>query len=191
MARTTAKTKGKGTQDAVALLKEDHEKMRDLLDELEEAAGKDGESAGQLVETIQNELKVHTTIEEEIFYPAFRDAANKKDDSKLYYEAVEEHHVVDMVLPELDADGGGSPEFAAKAKVLKDLVEHHADEEEKEMFPRAKKLFEKEELMSLGERLRQRKSELAAEDGGKGSAKASKTDEIQGAGEGDEDEDEE
>src|SRR5215471_391641 len=157
MARTTAKTKGKGTQDAVALLKEDHEKMRDLLDELEEAAGKDGESAGQLVETIQNELKVHTTIEEEIFYPAFRDAANKKDDSKLYYEA----------------------------------VEHHADEEEKEMFPRAKKLFEKEELMSLGERLRQRKSELAAEDGGKGSAKASKTDEIQGAGEGDEDEDEE
>ena len=191
MARTTAKTKGKGTQDAVALLKEDHEKMRDLLAELEEAAGKDGESAGQLVETIQNELKVHTTIEEEIFYPAFRDAANKKDDSKLYYEAVEEHHVVDMVLPELDADGGGSPEFAAKAKVLKDLVEHHADEEEKEMFPRAKKLFEKEELMSLGERLRQRKSELAAEDGGKGSAKASKTDEIQGAGEGDEDEDEE
>jgi len=191
MARTTAKTKGKGTQDAVALLKEDHEKMRDLLDELEEAAGKDGESAGQLVETIQNELKVHTTIEEEIFYPAFRDAANKKDDSKLYYEAVEEHHVVDMVLPELDADGGGSPEFSAKAKVLKDLVEHHADEEEKEMFPRAKKLFEKEELMSLGERLRQRKSELAAEDGGKGSAKASKTDEIQGAGEGDEDEDEE
>ena len=128
-------TKTKPPKDAIALLKEDHATVRELLDELEKAAMNDGDEAGTLLETIEAELKVHTTIEEEIFYPAFREAASRKDDTKLYYEAVEEHHVVDMVLPEIDKDEVGSPEFAAKAKVLKDLVEHHAGEEEKEMFP--------------------------------------------------------
>jgi hemerythrin superfamily protein len=166
MARTKTKEK---SQDAVALLKADHDKVRELLDELEQTADKDGASATELMETIQQELKVHTQIEEEIFYPAFRDAASKKEDSKLYYEAVEEHHVVDMVLPEIDTSASGSPEFAAKAKVLKDLVEHHAEEEEKEMFPKAKKLLDKDELVSLGERMAQRKSELS---GGNGHGKA-------------------
>lgn len=152
-------------KDAIALLKQDHEKVRDLLDELEKAASKEGGDAETLLEQIEAELKMHTTIEEEIFYPAFREAASKKDDTKLYYEALEEHHVVDLVLPELDAEGAGSPEFAAKAKVLKELVEHHADEEEKEMFPRAKKLMDKDELETLGEQLAQRKKELKAEDG--------------------------
>jgi hemerythrin superfamily protein len=166
MARTRTKEKGSKQQDAVALLKEDHEKMRELLEEFEQAASEAGASAGDLLETIQGELKVHTQIEEEIFYPAFREAAGKKkEDAKLYFEAVEEHHVVDMVLPEIAASEAGSPEFAAKAKVLKDLVEHHAEEEEKEMFPRAKKLFDKDELMSLGERMAQRKSELGASNG--------------------------
>ena len=64
-----------------------------------------------------------------------------------------------MVLPEIDKDEAGSPEFAAKAKVLKDLVEHHADEEEKEMFPRARKLMEKDQLQTLGEQLARRKQE--------------------------------
>ena len=152
-------------KDAISLLKEDHATVRELLDELEKAAMKDGNEAETLLETIEAELKVHTTIEEEIFYPAFREAASRQDDTKLYYEAVEEHHVVDMVLPEIDKDEAGSPEFAAKAKVLKDLVEHHADEEEKEMFPRARKLMDKDELQTLGEQLAQRKRELKAEDG--------------------------
>ena len=86
---------------------------------------------------IDRELKVHTQIEEEIFYPAYREASRKKDDQKLYYEALEEHHVVDLVLPEMN-DGENNEELKAKAKVLKELVEHHAGEEEKEMFPRAK-----------------------------------------------------
>ena len=126
---------------------------------------KDGNEAETLLETIEAELKVHTTIEEEIFYPAFREAATRKDDTKLYYEAVEEHHVVDMVLPEMDKGEAGSPEFAAKAKVLKDLVEHHAGEEEKEMFPRARKLMDKDELKPLGEQLARRKQ--GAEGGGR------------------------
>jgi hemerythrin superfamily protein len=162
MARTRTREK---QQDAVTLLKEDHDKVRGLLEEFEQAASKDGDSAGDLLQTIENELRVHTQIEEEIFYPAFRDAAGKKDEAKLYYEAVEEHHVVDMVLPEIDARESGSPEFAAKAKVLKDLVEHHAEEEEKQMFPKARKLLDKDELMSLGERMAQRKTELTGSNG--------------------------
>jgi hemerythrin superfamily protein len=158
-------TKTKEPKDALALLKQDHEKVRDLLEDFEKAAGREDGDAERLLEEIESELKIHTTIEEEIFYPAFKEAASKKDDSKLYYEAVEEHHVVDLVLPEMEGEAG-SPEFAAKAKVLKDLVEHHAEEEEKQMFPRAKKLMDKDELVSLGEQLMQRKKELQAENGG-------------------------
>lgn len=84
-------------------------------------------------------MKVHTQIEEEIFYPAFQQSAQGEEEEQLYYEALEEHHVVDMVLPELKGTDEASEEFAAKAKVLKDLIEHHAKEEENEMFPKARK----------------------------------------------------
>ena len=88
-----------------------------------------------------------------MFYPAFRDAAERSDDRKLYYEAVEEHHVVDLVLPEIKGTGTDTEQFAAKAKVLKDVVEHHAEEEETEMFPRARKLMGRDELERLGAEL--------------------------------------
>ncbi|HKR67182.1 MAG TPA: hemerythrin domain-containing protein [Thermoanaerobaculia bacterium] len=142
--------------DAVALLKQDHEKVRGLLSQFENATGARRE---KLRGQIEQELKIHTTIEEEIFYPAYREASRKKDDKKLFFEAVEEHHVVDLVLPEMN-DGADTEELKAKAKVLKDLVEHHADEEEKEMFPRARKLMSREELRALGEQLMMRKQEL-------------------------------
>jgi hemerythrin superfamily protein len=158
MASTKKKAAPKKPTDAVALLKQDHEKVRGLLGQFENATGGRRE---KLRGQIEQELKVHTTIEEEIFYPAFREASRKKDDKKLFYEAVEEHHVVDMVMPELN-DGKDAEELKAKAKVLKDLVEHHAGEEETEMFPRARKLFSKEELRSLGEQMLQRKEELSA-----------------------------
>src|SRR5258706_1081 len=146
-------------KDAIALLKKDHEKVRGLLSKLEAAASRGGDRAMRLVTEVENEVKVHTQIEEEIFYPAFRDAARKKDDKKLFYEANQEHHVVDLVMPEME-EHGSAEEFAAKAKVLKELIEHHADEEEKEMFPKARKLFDRDELRELGERLEQRKLEL-------------------------------
>jgi hemerythrin-like domain-containing protein len=145
--------------DAIALLKKDHEKVRGLLSKLETAANRGSDRAMQLVAQVEHEVKIHSQIEEEIFYPAYRDAAQKKDDKKLYFEAKEEHHVVDLVMPEME-EGGSTEEFAAKAKVLKELIEHHADEEEKEMFPKARKLFDRDELRELGERLEQRKMEL-------------------------------
>ena len=153
-----AATKKSAKTDAITLLKQDHEKVRGLLSTLENATGARRE---KLLQQVGQELKVHTTIEEEIFYPAYREAARKKEDQKLYYEALQEHHVVDLVLPEA-SDGDSNEELKAKAKVLKDLVEHHAGEEEKEMFPRAKKVLDREELRDLGERMQQRKEELMA-----------------------------
>ncbi|HET7711563.1 MAG TPA: hemerythrin domain-containing protein [Thermoanaerobaculia bacterium] len=162
-ARTgSASSKGSARQqDAIALLKEDHQKVRKLLSQLEKAEGESRRTS--LLGQIEKEVKIHTQIEEEIFYPAFRDAAKKKDDMKLFFEAVEEHHVVDLVMPEAKETSPGGEEFAAKAKVIKDLIEHHAEEEEKEMFPRARKLFDSAELRELGGRMKKRKTQLGGQ----------------------------
>jgi hemerythrin-like domain-containing protein len=146
------------TPDAIALLKADHEKVRGLLSDLEKANAPTRRV--KLLTQIDQELRVHTQIEEEIFYPAFRDAVKKKDDREMYYEAKEEHHVVKLVLPEILETPPTADEFPAKAKVLKELVEHHADEEEKEMFPKARKVIDREELRDLGARMAARKAEL-------------------------------
>ena len=148
----------KKTTDAIALLKEDHKKVRGLLERLEKSSNSSRRE--QLSSKIEQELKIHTTIEEEIFYPAYRDAASKKDDKELFFEAKEEHHVVDLVLPEVRSTSPEADEYEAKTKVLKELVLHHAKEEEKEMFPRARKLMSRDELTDLGERMDARKREL-------------------------------
>ena len=147
-------------KDAITLLKEDHKKVKGLLTQLEKTTERGADRRVKLLGRIETEIKAHTTIEEEIFYPAYRDAVKKKDDRELYQEALEEHHVVDLVLPELkDTDPGGEI-FGAKAKVLKELIEHHADEEEQEMFPRARKVIGTAELRQLGSRMEGRKRSL-------------------------------
>jgi len=149
--------------DAIALLKKDHETVRGLLAQLERASAKGGPRAEQLLAKVDREVKIHSQIEEEIFYPAYRDAATKRDDRELFFEAKEEHHVVDLVMPEVSETDSGSEEFAAKAKVLKELIEHHAKEEERQMFPKARKLMDRDELRELGSRLKERKKELQRE----------------------------
>src|SRR5262249_55491804 len=122
--------------------------------------------------TIEHELKIHTKIEEDVFYPAFFESAKKMDDRELYFESLEEHHVVDLVLPEIKEADPRSDQFAAKAKVLKDLVEHHAEEEETEMFPRARKLMPRTALLRLGEDLTRAKAAVRANDGTAADARA-------------------
>lgn len=152
---STSKKRSRTSTDAISLLKQDHKKVRGLLKRFESDPSED------LLDQIEEQLKVHTQIEEEIFYPAFRDAVEGKEaQERLYYEALEEHHVVDLVLPEIRDTSEASEEFAAKGKVLKDLVEHHADEEEKQMFPQARKAMGAAELRNLGMRLQERKQEL-------------------------------
>jgi hemerythrin superfamily protein len=162
MATKKSSKSAKKGPDAIALLKEDHKKVKSLFADLEKSSMRGGPRAQKLVAQIDKELTIHTTIEEEIFYPAFRDAVRSKDDKKMYFEAKEEHHVVKLVLPEVKEGGMAVEEFAAKCKVLKELVEHHADEEEKEMFPEARKVFGRPELQELGDRMAARKKELGA-----------------------------
>lgn len=150
-------------KDAIQLLKDDHAKVKELLSKLAETGERATKARQDLLNTIQAELEAHTAIEEEIFYPAFKKAGAEKEDDKLFYEAKEEHRAVEkLVLPDLIETDAGTVVFAGRAKVLKDLIEHHAEEEEKEMFPRAKKLLSKEQLMDLGSRMAARKEELLA-----------------------------
>jgi hemerythrin-like domain-containing protein len=149
--------------DAIALLTEDHKKVRALLTELADTTNRAEKTRSELLEKIATEIKVHTTIEEEIFYPAFKDAGEKSDDNKMFFEAMEEHRAAgDLVLPDLLKTAVTSDQFGGRAKVLKELIEHHAGEEEKEMFPRARTLLGKQALVELGERMAARKRELMA-----------------------------
>jgi hemerythrin superfamily protein len=144
------------------MLKTDHAKVRRLLRELGETGDRAVKERERLAGEIERELKTHAQIEEELFYPTFKKLAEGSEAEDLFYEATEEHHVVDMVLPALKAANPKSPEFAAKAKVLKDLVEHHAREEETQMFPKARQLMSAEQLEALGDLMQERKKSIKA-----------------------------
>ena len=147
--------------DAIALLKQDHKAVKALLTELADTTNRAQKTRTELLQKIATEIKVHAAIEEEIFYPAFKAAGEKADDGKMFFEALEEHRAAgDLVLPDLLKTDVQSDQFGGRAKVLKELIEHHADEEEKEMFPRARELMDKAQLEQLGERMAQRKAEL-------------------------------
>jgi hemerythrin superfamily protein len=148
--------------DAIELLTRDHKAVRKLLDELSKTAEDAAQKREDLLAKIEHELELHTAIEEEIFYPAVKEAGGKEG-AKMFYEAVEEHRAVsELVLPDLTNTTPTSERFSGRAKVLKELVEHHADEEEEEMFEQAKKIFSKEQLEELGHRMEQRRKELQA-----------------------------
>ena len=152
------------SQDAIALLKQDHKNVKELLSELEETPGRGRKKRETLLRKIALELRVHARIEEEIFYPAYHAAARKAEDSKLFFEATEEHAIAMQVLALLEDTDSAGEIFAARAKVLKDLVEHHIEEEEKQLFPRSKQLLDKPTLQELGERLQERRSELEGDE---------------------------
>lgn len=149
--------------DAIALLKADHKKVRALLKELEETTSRATKTRAELLGQIKKEIEVHSAIEEEIFYPAFDAAAKTEEDRRMVPEALAEHKAAgDVTLPDLLASDVNSDEFGGRSKVLKELIEHHAGEEEKEMFPRARELLGEKVLADLGERMARRKVELGA-----------------------------
>lgn len=140
-------------QDAIRLLIEDHEKVRDLLGRLTRTDNESTAVRTDLLDQIANELRVHTKLEEKVFYPAFRQAGGQEE-NRMYHEAIEEHRAVEeLVLPDLEKTDPASDQFAGRAKVLKELVEHHAEEEESELFPKARDLFDQEKLSQLGQEM--------------------------------------
>jgi len=142
--------------DALALLKEDHDKAKKLMTELEETTERGVKTREQKWTKLLKDLTIHENIEEEIFYPALAEHPKAKD---IVLEAMEEHHLVDDIVEQLKDTPFDDEHWAAKFKVTKENVEHHIQEEETEMFKVARQVFSREELDELGSRLEATKAE--------------------------------
>lgn len=149
--------------NAIELLTQDHKLVKKLLEELSATTERATKKRSDLLHRIEQELKVHTALEEDILYPAIKQAGGKEE-AKMYYESKEEHRTVDaLVLPDLLHTEAGTLEFAGRVKVLKELLEHHIEEEEGELFPTAKKLLGKDVLEEMGQAMDAHKKMLKAE----------------------------
>ena len=144
---------------ATNLLKKQHQEVKSLFRRVQKT--EDTEARHELTKEIINKLTVHAKIEEEIFYPAVRGIGTEKA-KDLVLEAYEEHHVVKLLLEDLSNIDAADKTFTAKMTVLGELVEHHADEEEKDMFPLAQKLGEAQ-LKAVGERMAARVEALTGQ----------------------------
>ncbi len=142
------------SMNAIASLKEDHKKVKDLFDQFEDA--KDRRTKNKIVRTTLKELSIHATLEEEIFYPAVRKEIN--DNEGIMNEADEEHHVAKVLIAELEDMDGTESHYDAKFTVLAENVRHHIKEEESEMLPKAKATDI--DLDALGDKMLQRKEAL-------------------------------
>ena len=143
---------------ATDLLKKQHKEVKALFKKIEKT--EDAQGRRQLMEQITRALQLHTRLEEEIFYPAVRGLGTRKAE-EMVAEAFEEHHLVDLVLDDLPSVDPEDERFEAKMTVLSELIEHHVEEEEKEMFKLAERLG-RDELEDLGEQMAARLDQGAA-----------------------------
>ena len=144
--------------DAITLLKDDHKKVKELLEKLEKTSDGDVDERKDLFTRIRSEMEIHEAIEEEIFYPALKEHAEARE---IVLEGYEEHHVVDTLLGEMTDMDPGDERWMAKAKVMKENVEHHIEEEEDDMFAKARDVLDESTLNELGERMEARKRSLS------------------------------
>ena len=140
--------------NAITMLEDEHVQMRKLLDRLESTTERGVKTRQELFATIKGELTLHEVIEEEIFYPELKAHPKAVD---IVLEGYQEHHVVDLLMAELEALDVDDESWGAKANVMKENIEHHIEEEEGEMFPKARQVFDRAELADLGERMAERK----------------------------------
>lgn len=165
VSKTTGKTtKPAKVYDAIALLKEDHKRVKKLFKDFDKLKEKGGEEEKQaLVQVICMELTVHTQIEEEIFYPAVRKAIDDKD---LMNEAEVEHASAKDLIKQIQTMPVSDTYYDAKVTVLGEYVDHHVEEEQNEMFKKARKA--KVDMEKLGKKMAARKRailrELGAQD---------------------------
>ena len=159
MAKAKKKVVGRNartsTQDAIALLKADHRQVEDLFEQFESA--RSSERKQKLAKQICGALKVHTQIEEEIFYPAFLEATEEKD---THHEAEVEHEGAKKLIKEIEATPADDDYFDARVTVLSEMIKHHVNEEEQRggMFSKARD--SDMDLKALGEQLQERKHQL-------------------------------
>jgi hemerythrin-like domain-containing protein len=138
--------------DAITLLKRDHQDVERLFKRFEQAGDRAHRRKRQLVDSMIEELSRHASIEETVFYPAVRAGVDDAESNVL--EALEEHHVVKVVLRELEDMDPESERFDAKVTVMIENVRHHVDEEEGELFPEVRHALGRSRLRDLGDDLR-------------------------------------
>jgi hypothetical protein len=136
--------------NALTLLKDDHDRVKKMLADGEETTERAEVGRKELFAKLKEEMLIHERIEEEIFYPALKQHPKAKD---IVLEGFEEHHVVDEIMGELEATDVTDDTWGAKFKVMKENIEHHIEEEEGEMFDKARSVFSADELETLGERM--------------------------------------
>lgn len=139
---------------------EDHARFRALISRPEGATR--SHSRKKLLTELERELKTHAQLEEEVYYPTFRQAAQSDEDRQLFFCSTEEHHLLDMYLPELKANLESLEQFRAKLSVTRDLLEKHATEEEEgRLILRARVLLTADELRDLAALAEERRTEIA------------------------------
>jgi hemerythrin-like domain-containing protein len=144
---------------ATELLKSQHAEVRDLFRQYKQSGENAHATRKRLIDEASDKLEVHAELEEKIFYPACRELEDE-DARKMVGESVEEHLIVKRLIKELRGLSGSDETFESKASVLMESVEHHADEEESDLFPPAEKEFDDERLAELGSRMAALKEKL-------------------------------
>lgn len=143
--------------DAISLLIEDHENVKSMFEQYDALGERALVTKKRLATLICTELTKHATAEEEIFYPAVREAGGKEQD-ELVDEAVVEHASAKDLIAQIMEMDAGEDLFDAKVKVLSELIEHHVKEEEGDMFPKARKAGL--DLDTLGRQIAERKAQI-------------------------------
>ena len=146
--------------NAFQLLKEDHQKVSGIFQQLEPTTERAEKTRTELFAKLNEELTIHAQIEEKVFYPAIKEAAETRE---IVLEGFEEHHVVKMLLKELESMPVDTEQWAAKLKVLQENVEHHVEEEEQEMFQKARQVLSEDDIDRLGAQMEEMKSQLQSQ----------------------------
>ena len=137
------------SNDAIVLLKDDHQQIRKVFKEFQAAGDNAEKRKGQLVDKMIELLTQHTYIENEIMYPRVRELLPELEDDVL--ESYEEHHVADVLVVELSSMKPSDERFDAKTTVLIENVTHHMDEEEQDWFPKVREGLGRKTLQEIGE----------------------------------------
>ena len=145
--------------NAVTLLEDEHVTLKRMLRELDATTERAVKTRTELLEKVTDALRAHETIEEELFYPALKRHPKAKD---IVLEGIEEHNVVDILLGELATLAVDDEAWGAKAGVMIANIQHHIEEEEDDMFVKARQVFSAEELRDLGEAMAARRAEVKA-----------------------------
>lgn len=136
--------------DALELLEEDHKRFKAILKEGEETTERAKVGRKELFDRLTRGLQIHERMEEEVLYPALKTHPDAKD---IVLEGFEEHHLADLIVAELSETEVTDERWAAKWSVLKESLEHHIEEEEGEMFKKAKKIFNKDQREAMGQEM--------------------------------------